>query len=143
MLLTLTATFIIIALCVAIHYEFLYRLSDFICSLGISHRGRIVTGVLLALCAHILAIWIFGAGYFMALSAPSMGGFSGTPVTGLMDCIYFSFITYSTLGFGDIVPYGWLRFMVGVEAMLGLVSIAWTASYLYFQMEQVWRQDSK
>jgi hypothetical protein len=54
------------------------------------------------------------------------------------DCVYLSFVTYSTLGFGDIVPEGWVRFMVGTEAVTGLVQIAWTASYLYFQMGRNW-----
>ena len=128
-----------VALCVAIHYEFLFRLSDFICTLGINHRSRVVVGVMLALAAHVIEIIIFGGVYFLILDVEHIGGFIGTPIEDLADCIYFSFVTYTTLGFGDMIPQGWMRFMVGVEAMTGLVSIAWTASYLYFQMEQNWK----
>ena len=139
MLLIITLSAFTVALCVAIHYEFLFRLSDFVCSLGTNHRGRVVVGVMLALAAHVIEIIIFGAAYFLVLDIDSIGGFIGTPIKDLSDCIYFSFVTYTTLGFGDMLPQDWIRFLVGVEAMTGLVSIAWTASYLYFQMEQSWK----
>ncbi|MFT5481980.1 MAG: hypothetical protein ACI9GW_000627 [Halieaceae bacterium] len=134
--LSLTGT--IIVLCVVIHYEILYRLAPFTSKLPIALREQIIIGVLLALLAHVLEIWIFGLGYMVALRIDGLGGFVGTPVIDVFDAVYFSFITYTTLGFGDIVPTGWLRFIVGSEAMTGLVQLAWTASYIYFQMQRGW-----
>ena len=34
-----------------------------------------------------------------------------------MDCVYFSFTAYTTLGFGDIVPHGDLRFLAGARSV--------------------------
>jgi len=62
------------------------------------------------------------------------GNFDGS----LMDCGYFSFTTFTTLGFGDIEPTGHLRYLTGIEALTGLVLITWTASFLYFEMQRYW-----
>ncbi|MCK2149609.1 potassium channel family protein [Marinobacter alexandrii] len=37
------------------------------------------------------------------------------------DCLYFSVVTISSLGFGDYYPLGWLRVFVGLEVVLGLI----------------------
>jgi len=139
MLTTLLLTLGIVALCVLIHYEVLYRLGSFIESLTVNPRQQVVSEVLLALAAHVIEIYVFACGYFYALKTGDIGYFTGdATMTGFFDCVYLSFVTYSTLGFGDIVPQGWVRFMVGTEAMTGLVQIAWTASYLFSRMNENW-----
>ena len=55
-----------------------------------------------------------------------------------MDCVYFSFTTFTTLGFGDIHPLGPIRFLTGIEALTGLVLITWTASFLFLEMQRHW-----
>ena len=51
--------------------------------------------------------------------------------------IYYSFVTLTTLGYGDIIPIGHIRFTAGSEALTGLVLIAWTASFTYLQMQKL------
>ncbi len=34
-------------------------------------------------------------------------------------CIYFSTITWTGLGYGDIVPLGWTRLVVSIESIMG------------------------
>jgi hypothetical protein len=139
MLTTFALTLTIVALCVVVHYEMLNRLGTFIDSLAMGPRRAVIIGVTLALAAHVIEIYIFAGGYYYVLRNPEIGSFSGeASVEDFWDCVYLSFVTYSTLGFGDIVPDGWVRFMVGTEAVTGLVQIAWTASFLYFQMEMQW-----
>ena len=57
------------------------------------------------------------------------------------DCVYYSFVAYTSLGFGDIVPVGPLRFLTAMETLTGLVLIAWTASFMYVQMNRFWNND--
>ena len=129
----------LVALCVAVHYELLYRLGTVVKSVRVGPRQEVVFGVMLALAAHTIEIYIFAGGYYYVLHNPELGSFLGeSKMEDFFDCVYLSFVTYSTLGFGDIVPEGWVRFMVGMEAVTGLVQIAWTASFLYFQMETSW-----
>ena len=55
-----------------------------------------------------------------------------------MDCAYFSFTVFTTLGFGDIRPTGPVRFLAGLESLTGLLLIAWTASFLYYEIKRFW-----
>jgi len=60
-------------------------------------------------------------------------------VTGLLDAVYFSSMTYSTVGFGDVVPVGPIRLVAGTEGLIGLLLIGWSASFTYLEMERFWR----
>ena len=121
-----------------IHYEILYRLSSFIPKMRIKHRFRIVAGVFGALIAHAIEIWIFALAYYYKIQTPGWGSLEGNTAGTIWDCAYFSFTTFTTLGFGDIVPLGNVRYLTGIESLTGLVLITWTASFLYFEMQRYW-----
>ena len=129
---------IVVALTVIIHYEFLYRFTILMPRLKIRHRLRIVIGVFGALVAHALEVWIFASSYFLMHHAEKWGHLQGNFNGSLMDCVYFSFTTYTTLGTGDIEPIGDLRYLTGLESLTGLVLITWTASFLYLEMTRYW-----
>lgn len=126
-------------ICVGVHYEGLSLGTSVIRRLPITHRARVVVGLITALFAHILEVMIFAAGWYV-LNTLELAKFSldsPTPV----DLIYFSFVTYTSLGYGDIVPLGNVRVIAGLEALLGLVLIAWTASFTYFEMTLYWDEN--
>ncbi|MEM9882591.1 MAG: potassium channel family protein, partial [Planctomycetota bacterium] len=50
---------------------------------------------------------------------------------GFGDAVYFSAAVYTTVGFGDITPVGHLRLLVGIEALTGLMLVAWSASFTF------------
>ena len=128
----------LITLAVAIHYEFLYRVSLLIPRLSTRHRPRILLGIFSSLVAHSAEIWLFGVGYFVEHHSATLGRLQGNFDGSLLDAAYFSFTTYTTLGFGDIEPTGVLRYTVGMEALTGLVLITWTASFLFVEMQRYW-----
>jgi len=71
------------------------------------------------------------------------GRSSGSTLTGpggftLANSLYFSAETYTSLGFGDLIPIGPLRLLAGAEALNGLVLIGWSASFTYIAMERFW-----
>jgi hypothetical protein len=132
---------LVIALAVVIHYEFLYRITVLMPTLKIRHRFRIVLGVFLALTAHAVEVWIFGISYYFMNQAENWGFLKGNFNGSLLDCVYFSFTSYTTLGIGDIVPFGDLRFLSGLESLTGLVLITWTASFLYLEMTRYWDEN--
>ena len=67
-----------------------------------------------------------------------MGGFCGTFEDSLSSFLYFSSETYTTLGFGDIYPTGSLRMVCGIESLVGLLMVSWTASFTYLEMRRYW-----
>ena len=132
---------LIIALVVIIHYEFLFHFTTIMPKLRIRHRFRIVLGVLAALTAHAVEIWIFGVAYYFMDRAEAWGSLQGNYDGQFLSSVYFSFTAYTTLGLGDIEPLGDLRFLVGLESLAGFVMITWTASFLYIEMTRYWDSD--
>ena len=129
---------LVVATAVLVHYEFLFRLSAVIPKIQIKHRYKIVFGVFGALVAHAVEIWLFALAYYLMHKAEGWGELTGNFNGSLMDCVYFSFTVFSTVGFGDIVPIGDLRYLTGIESLTGLVLITWSASFLYFEMQRYW-----
>jgi hypothetical protein len=132
---------LVIALAVIIHYEFLYRITVLMPRLKIRHRFRIVLGVFLALTAHAAEVWVFAISFYLMNKSQNWGTLEGNFDGSLWDCAYFSFTTFTTLGFGDIQPTGDLRFLTGLESLTGLVLITWTASFLYLEMTRYWNEN--
>ncbi|PTQ70537.1 potassium channel family protein [Pseudomonas sp. GV071] len=138
MLLLCLINITVVVAAVIIHYECLLRLNAILPRLKVWHRFRIVFGVLGAMVAHGVEIWCFALAYFLMIKRGDwgtlMGAFNGT----LLDCAYFSFTTFTTIGFGDIEPFGPLKYLTGLEALTGLVLITWTASFLFLEMQRYW-----
>jgi hypothetical protein len=129
---------VVVAIVVIVHYEFLNRLSVLIPKMTIKHRLRITAGVVGALIAHTIEIWVFAMAYYYMHHSDNWGELTGNFDGSLMDCAYFSFTVFSTVGFGDIVPIGNIRYLTGIESLTGLVLITWSASFLYLEMQKHW-----
>lgn len=141
MLLVGFTTIAIVVLCVVLHYEVLRLLSALLPVIHVRPRFKLVFVILGALVGHSIEIWVFGLGYyFLRSDANRLINISGRELstTGLLDCVYYSAVSYTTLGFGDAVPIGHFRFLTAMEALSGLVLITWTASFAYLQMQRLW-----
>lgn len=140
MIIPLVLNIATVGVVVFIHYEILYRMNGWLKETQFRHRYRTVVGVIGALLAHSIEIWVFALVYYWMHHQQIWGALGGAFNGSLMDCVYFSFTVFSTLGFGDIVPVGNLRFLVGIEALTGLVLITWSASFLFLEMQNDWRR---
>ncbi len=129
---------LVVVCVVLIHYECLRQLSRLLPRLPIRPRLRIVLGVGGALVGHALEIWVFALAYYVATHYTAWGALQGDTANTLMDCVYYSFTVFTTLGFGDITPVGSLRYLTGIESLTGLVLITWTASFLFLEMQKHW-----
>tara|TARA_R110000782_G_scaffold115477_1_gene205524 strand:- start:304 stop:729 length:426 start_codon:yes stop_codon:yes gene_type:complete len=130
---------LVVIVAVVTHYEFLFRLTQLLPKISIRHRFRIVLGVCGALLAHAVEVWVFAIAYYFMHRTSGWGQLTGNFDGSLLDCVYFSFTTFTTLGFGDIEPTGSLRFLTGIEGLTGLVLITWTASFLFVEMQRYWQ----
>lgn len=138
MLTLVLANIAVVFIAVIIHYEFLLRLTLLLSRVKIRHRLRILLGVGGALLAHAVEVCMFAFAYYFMHQVEGWGKLTGNFDGSLMDCIYFSLTTFTTLGFGDIQPLGNLRFLTGIESLTGLVLITWTASFLFVEMQKFW-----
>lgn len=131
---------VVIVLCVAVHYEAFIRLSSLLSHLNIPHKSKVLWSFIVLLATHVIEIWIFGIAYYACIEHGGLGKLQGDIQHHLFDYVYYSFVSYTSLGLGDIIPTGPMRFMTGVESLLGLLLIAWSASFLFYQMEQHWQR---
>lgn len=138
MLMILVINIFTVFVCVMLHYKVLQTLCLMLPILRINHNVKVAVTAIVALGAHVVEIWIFAVFYYLCHYAESLGELDGLFNGSLLDCVYFSFTVYTTLGFGDIQPHGVLRHLVGIESLVGLVLITWTASFLYLEMQRHW-----
>lgn len=130
---------LLVAFAVLIHYEMLFRLSLIIPKLNLKHHFRVVFGIFGALVAHVIEIWMFALGYYYMNLSGNFGRLRGEFTSSMLDCVYYSFVTYTSLGLGDISPFGEIRFLTGLESLTGLVLITWTASFMFIEMQKFWK----
>lgn len=143
MLFITALTALVVIVVVAIHYETLRMVSRLVKRMSRSLRIRIGLALLGALVGHILEIIVFAFAYYLVIDVVGKGelvGTSGTHAYAFGEYSYFSFVVYTSLGFGDIVPKGEVRLLVSGEVLTGLVLIAWTASFLYLLMQRYWER---
>jgi hypothetical protein len=127
----------LVALCVTIHYEALIQLERLSRWLR-HHRWIILITVHGMLLAHVVEIWIFGLGYYVAEHNLALGEIVRTRED-WFDYVYYSAMVYTTVGFGDLLPTGSLRLITSTESLAGLALITWSASFTFLQMQRMWR----
>ncbi|EYD76596.1 hypothetical protein Rumeso_01554 [Rubellimicrobium mesophilum DSM 19309] len=138
MILAMIVSAVMVVITVMMFYEALRLTSNHLSDLPIPPRARIIVVVLAAFGGHTAAVWIYAGAYWLLAIWGQVPSFAGVPVEGFPDCLYFSVVSYTSLGFGDQVPLGPARLIAGVEALNGLLLIGWSASFTYLAMERYW-----
>jgi hypothetical protein len=138
MLIVATACLFLLVATTVIHYEVLRLLTANLPKLQIEPRLRLVFVILGAFCAHFSQILLYGAAYWLLATFFDVGGMGAPGRLPFSRCLYFSAETFTTLGYGDVVPHGALRLLAGLEALNGMLLMGWTASYTYLSMERLW-----
>lgn len=126
---------------VGLHYEVLRFLSNWLPSLAIPGRLKLVVVILVAFLAHAAEMGLYGFTLYALVAWFDSGTLSGGAGFSLASCMYFSAETYTSLGFGDLTPVGPVRLLAAAEALNGLLLIGWSASFTYIEMERFWRSD--
>jgi Ion channel len=138
----------LIAACLAIinvflHYEILNLLSRSLAKLAWVGRPRVAILFCTLIVVHIIEIWIFAAGIMFAQWHGGLGVLVGEHSHGILDYVYYSSMTFTTVGYGDLYPSGPIRFIAAMEALCGLMLITWSASFTYLEMTRFWKDREK
>ena len=133
-------TVAVVALCVMLHYEGLVLTSGYMTGHSGHRRSKVLIAIFSVIFLHTLEIWLFGITFWLLQMWPVLGHISGGGMHHIFDAVYFSAVTFTTVGYGDVSPVGSLRFLAGTEALTGFVLIAWSASFTYLEMEKFWRR---
>ena len=129
---------VLLVLTTVIHYEVLRMLTVGLPALDIPARAKLIVVIFGAFLAHAAEIVLYAVTTYALVRYLDAGTLGDASRFSLTRCLYFSAETYSSLGYGDIVPGGPLRLLAGVEVLNGLLLIGWSASYTYIAMERFW-----
>lgn len=89
---------------------------------GLATIGLVVMTVVGIFLSHTLHIWLW-AFFYLFNHVP--------PITHLEEAVYFSSVTFSTLGYGDIVLAPYWRIMAGIQAANGMILFGWSVAVLF------------
>jgi hypothetical protein len=131
---------VLVVACILVHYEVMRFTADFLLPrlTAVPKRAHVVFGICACFVAHTIEVWLFAVVYYV-LAIETDSGFADEGRRAYLDYLYFSTETYTSLGFGEIrLLTNDLRLLAGIEAMIGLVLLAWTASFNFFMMEHYW-----
>ncbi|MEQ8356290.1 MAG: ion channel [Kiloniellaceae bacterium] len=120
------------------HYLVLRWLSGGMARIAMSAGLRVLVIVLAVLAAHLVEVVLYAGAYALGAGPLEIGSFGGLGVDRPLDYLYFSIVSYTSLGLGDVFPGQHLRFITGVEALNGLLLIAWSGSFIYIAMGRLW-----
>lgn len=132
-------TIAIVIACVVLHYEALSWLTNLLKRITLQPRRHILLLIFAILLIHVAEVWIFGIGYYFLISNQGHGALLSSHTIGFLDCIYYSAVCFTTLGLGDVIPTGAVRFVTGTEALTGFVLLTWSASFTFVEMQRFWR----
>jgi Ion channel len=113
----------------AFHYEALRVLLRRVLGHRIS-RPRVV-GLLAALVTiHFAEVGLYAGAYALGVNVLALGRLQGSTDGAMLDFCYFAAETYSTLGYGDLMPTGAVRLLASVEALNGVLLLALSGAFL-------------
>lgn len=87
------------------------------------------TAIILA-SKHYLDIALYAFAYWFFENASQLDDYESA--------LYFSSVTYTTLGYGDIVLTDGWRLMCGIQAMNGTLLFGWSTALLFFLVQKLW-----
>ena len=122
-------TTILVAMSIKIHAFTLNRLSKIKSKKFIYSDFVKISSALIG--SHLMHIILFAYYYYFTFHTYRHLNLLGGNIKGIFfDFFYYSINCYTTLGTGDIFANGSLRLATGLESLIGLLLIAWTATFM-------------
>ncbi len=79
------------------------------------------------MAAHIAEVIVWSLGYAMVDATPA-----GT------DLVYFAFVNYTTLGYGDVTPLQRWNLLGPMTAMNGVLLFGWSTAVIFSILQKAW-----
>ena len=87
--------------------------------------------VLTLITLHTIQIAIWAIAYLQLGEVSELVSFESA--------LYFSFVTFTTLGYGDITLSEPWRIMSGIQALSGILLVGWTTAFLFAVVQRSWK----
>ena len=79
-----------------------------------------ISTVSVLMAAHAVEVIVWSLAYLIAHAVPARG-----------NLVYFAFVNYTTLGYGDIVPVERWRLLGPITALNGVLLIGWSTAVIF------------
>jgi hypothetical protein len=63
-----------------------------------------------------------------------------TALPDLETAFYFSMVTFTTLGYGDVVLAGKWRTLASIQAANGVIIFGWTTALIFYFIQQIYKE---
>ncbi len=83
--------------------------------------------------AIVLEAWLWALVYLFQSSI--------TVIPDPETAFYFSMVTYTTLGYGDVVLTGQWRTLASIQAANGLIIFGWTTALIFYFIQKLYHKD--
>ena len=85
------------------------------------------------LLKHYVDIVCWAAVYWTLVGTGQFDGFE--------NALYFSSVTYTSLGYGDFVLTGPWRLLCGIQAINGILLFGWSTALLFILVQRLWQEE--
>ena len=79
-----------------------------------------ISTVSVLMAAHAVEVFVWALAYLIVGVVPGKAGF-----------VYFAFVNYTTLGYGDILPVERWRLLGPITALNGVLLIGWSTAVIF------------
>ena len=90
----------------------------------------LISTALVMISLHIIEILIWALAYMLILPVEELQN--------LEAAFYFSAVTFTTLGYGDITLNTDWRILSGLQAINGILLIGWSTAFLFAVLQRAW-----
>lgn len=138
MFLVIATGMLLAVVTIAIHASTTSFLIDFLRARATSFKTRfgglkaLMLTALGLLSIHVVETMVWAVAYWLAVG--------GNDFANIEDAVYFSTVTFTTLGYGDIVITGGWKMLGACQAMTGLLVFGWSTAMLFAVVQKVWQQ---
>jgi hypothetical protein len=99
---------------------------------GKSHPSLFLVAVMIPtvsilMVTHTIEVMVWSLAYWIVGAAPAGA-----------DRVYFAFVNYATLGYGDIVPLERWRLLGPITAMNGALLFGWSTAVIFEVLRKTW-----
>ena len=109
----------------------------------LSHFGRARRELMKAVLVSALTAWMFLAIVIEAWVWALLYLYNPliTTLPDLETAFYFSMVTFTTLGYGDVVLTGNWRTLASIQAANGMIVFGWTTALIFVFIQRVYNKD--
>jgi hypothetical protein len=125
---------------VLLHYEGLRAIDRLTGIMAQRTRTTMLCVILGIFALHVAEIGFYSGIIAFVAAVLHLGRLVGDVDGTNLEYLYFSAETFTTLGFGDILPEGPLRLVTSFEPLNGLILLAWSGSFTFLEVQRHWRE---